>query len=86
MIRTILIQGALFLAPFVLYATLLLATRGSLMPANWTTRGVAICAACAVVLMGLGLYLFESEGRAPPGSRYIPAEMKGGVFHPGRYE
>ncbi|MEW6255087.1 MAG: DUF6111 family protein [Pseudomonadota bacterium] len=86
MIRTLLIEGALFLTPFALYAILLLATRGSLLPANWSTRAVAVCALCAIVLMAAGLYLFEGDASAPPGSRYVPAEIRDGVFHPGRYE
>lgn len=86
MIRTILIEGALFLTPFVVYAAILLATRGSLLPANWSTRAVTVCAVLALILMAAGLYLFEGEASAPPGSRYVPAEIRDGVFRPGRYE
>ncbi|MBA4789639.1 MAG: DUF6111 family protein [Pseudomonadota bacterium] len=86
MIRTILIEAALFLAPFVFYSVILLATRGSLVPANWSARAVGVCALLAVAFMALGLAMFEGEASAPPGSRYVPAEMRDGVFRPGHYE
>ena len=86
MIRTLLIELALFLTPFVLYALILLALRRSLLPENWSARAVATCAVAAVILVALGLVLFEREAGAPPGSRYVPAQMKDGVFQPGRYE
>ncbi len=86
MIRTILIEGGLFLAPFVIYAVILLATRGSLVPANWSPRAVVACSVLAVALMAGGLFLFEAESSASPGSRYVPAQMKDGVFQPGRFE
>lgn len=86
MIRTLLIEGALFLTPFILYGLILLATRRSAAFSEWSLRGVAVCAVAALVLMLAGLLLFEREAGAPPGSRYIPAEVRDGVFQPGRYE
>ncbi|TCT02166.1 DUF6111 family protein [Aquabacter spiritensis] len=86
MIRTLLIEAALFLTPFVIYGAILMATRGSLVPANWSARAVLVCALAAVALMALGLFVFEADKGAPPGSRYVPAQMKDGVFVPGRYE
>lgn len=86
MIRQILIEVVLFLTPFVLYSAILMATRGSLVPANWSTRAVVVCSVFAVVLVAAGLVLFEGGRSAPPGTRYVPAQMKDGVFQPGRFE
>lgn len=86
MIRQILIEGALFLTPFALYAVILMATRGSLVPANWSSRAIVVCSVLAVALVAAGLFLFEEGTSAPPGSRYVPAQMKDGVFQPGHFE
>lgn len=86
MIRTLLIEAALFLTPFVLYALILQVTRRSAAFSQWSLRGILLCAVAAVALMLAGLLLFERESGAPPGSRYIPAETRDGVFHPGRYQ
>lgn len=86
MIRTLLIETALFLTPFVLYGLILLLTRRSARFSQWSLRGMVVCAVAAVALMLAGLLLFEREAGAPPGSRYIPAETRDGVFYPGRYE
>ncbi len=86
MARTILIELALFLTPFVLYGALLLATKGSVVPAHWSPRVLAALGAVAIILMALGLVVFEGGRGAPAGTRYIPAEMRDGVFIPGRYE
>lgn len=86
MIRTILVETALFLSPFVAYALVLLALRGSMVPAYWSVRALAACALAAVLLVAAGLFLFEAENSAPPGSVYVPAQMKDGVFQPGSYK
>lgn len=86
MLRTILIEAALFLSPFVAYGLILLALRGSMVPEHWSPRAIATCAVAAVLLVAAGLYVFEWDRGAPPGSTYVPAQMKDGVFVPGRYE
>ncbi|MEP9354053.1 DUF6111 family protein [Xanthobacter sp. KR7-65] len=86
MARSILIELALFLTPFVLYGALLLATKGSVVPAHWSPRALALVAASAVVLVVLGLFVFEHGRVAPPGSHYVPAQTKDGVFVPGHFE
>lgn len=86
MIRTILVETALFLSPFVAYALVLLALRGSAVPEHWSVRALAACAVAAVLLVAAGLFLFEAENSAPPGSVYVPAQMKDGVFQPGYYK
>ncbi|MEP9368627.1 DUF6111 family protein [Xanthobacter sp. VNH20] len=86
MLRTLLIEGGLFLTPFVLYALLLLVTRGSILPAEWSPRMMGVLSVIAIALMALGLLAFEHGRGAPPGTRYIPAEVKDGVLVPGRFE
>lgn len=86
MIRTILVETALFLTPFVIYGIVLYSLRGSIVPEHWSPRALAICAVCAVVLMAGGLFLFEWDRGSPPGSVYVPAHMENGVFVPGQYK
>lgn len=86
MARSVLIELSLFLAPFAAYAVLLLVTRGSLVPEHWSLRALAGLTAAALVLVILGLFLFEHGSMAPTGSRYVPAQMKDGVFVPGHHE
>ncbi|WP_341990892.1 DUF6111 family protein [Azorhizobium sp. AG788] len=86
MIRTILVETALFLSPFVAYALVLLALRGSMVPEHWSPRALVACSVAAVLLVAVGLYVFEMENSAPPGSVYVPAQMKDGVFQPGYYK
>ncbi|MFG1477575.1 DUF6111 family protein [Xanthobacter sp. V4C-4] len=86
MLRTVLVELALFLTPFVLYGALLIATKGSVVPEHWSPRALAALAAAAVALVALGLVVFEGGRAAPPGSRYIPAETRDGVFVPGHFE
>ncbi|MFG1431347.1 DUF6111 family protein [Xanthobacter sp. V2C-8] len=86
MLRTVLVELALFLTPFVLYGALLIATKGSLVPEHWSPRVLAALAVAALALVALGLLLFEGGRSAPPGSRYVPAETRDGRFVPGHYE
>lgn len=86
MIRSFLIELALFLAPFVVYGALLFATRGSLVPEEWSPRALALVAAAAVLLVIAGLFVFEHGHQVEPGHRYVPAQVKDGIFLPGHYE
>lgn len=86
MLRTFLIEGALFLTPFLLYAAVLVASRGSAMPAHWTTRGLALVGIAAILMMVLGLWMFEHGEPVPDGVRYVPAQMRDGVLVPGHFE
>jgi hypothetical protein len=84
MIRPVLTELALFLAPFLLYAVFLLATRAGVMDASswsWTTLGWLTMAALALVV---GSFVVIAQfGGAPPGSTYIPAHIENGKFVPG---
>ena len=84
MIRPVFTEIGLFLAPFVLYAAYLFATRtGVLHPPSWTPRHlVALVTASLVLVIGSFIVLAKFSG-APPGSTYVPAHIEGGKFVPG---
>ena len=85
MIRPLFTEIALFLAPFVLYAIYLVATKAALMKlASWPPKVLATLGICALVLMiGSYIYLAHFAGE-PPGSTYEPAHVEDGKFVPGR--
>lgn len=84
MIRPILIEIGLFIAPFVIYAAFLVMTpNGALQPSAWGTRRIAALGIAGFVLM-LGSFVFFAQfSGAPPGSTYIPAHIENGKFVPG---
>jgi Family of unknown function (DUF6111) len=84
MIRPILIEIGLFLAPFAVYAAILMATpAGVLRRSAWSARRLAALAGAALVLMVGSFVLFAQFSGVPPGSTYVPAHMEGGKFVPG---
>jgi Family of unknown function (DUF6111) len=84
MIRPILIEIGLFIAPFVIYAAFLVMTpNGALQPSAWAPRRIAALGIAGFVLM-LGSFVFFAQfSGAPPGSTYIPAHIENGKFVPG---
>jgi hypothetical protein len=87
MIRPILTEVALFLAPFAAYAVFLWATRaGVLHPASWSIRALAWLTISALVLMIVSFVVIGQFSGAPPGATYVPAHMENGKFVPGRME
>ena len=74
-----------FLAPFVLYAVFLWATRSGVMePKSWPLSRIIWLAICAFgMVIGSFLYFANYTG-APPGSIYVPAHIENGKFVPGR--
>jgi hypothetical protein len=85
MIRPVFTELALFLAPFVVYAIFLVATKSALLDrASWPPKMLASLAIAALVLMiGSFIYLSHFAG-SPPGSTYEPAHTEDGKFVPGR--
>ena len=84
MIRPILIEIGLFVAPFVIYAALLVATRkGALQPSAWSIQRLAALAIAGFVLMLGSFVIFAQFSGAPPGSTYVPAHIENGKFIPG---
>jgi Family of unknown function (DUF6111) len=84
MIRPALTEIGLFLAPFVLYAAFLLATRATVLQSKaWTAPRVAALAIVSLSLMLASLLALAEFSGAPPGSTYVPAHVEGGKFVPG---
>ena len=84
MIRPVFTEVGLFLAPFVIYAAFLVATRaGVLHPDAWPLRRVAgLIIISLALVVGSFLVLAQFSG-APPGSTYVPAHVEDGKFIPG---
>ena len=87
MIRPIFTELVLFLAPFVVYAIFLIATKSALVDwGSWPPKTLAGLAIAALVLMiGSFVYLAHFSG-SPPGSTYVPAHVEDGRFVPGHTE
>jgi hypothetical protein len=85
MIRPVLTEFGLFIAPFVIYAAFLWATRaGVLDTQNWPLTRILTLAVIALLLMlGSFLYFAHFSG-APVGSTYIPAHLENGKLVPGQ--
>ncbi|MGE3148465.1 MAG: DUF6111 family protein [Pseudorhodoplanes sp.] len=85
MIRPVLTEFALFLAPFAAYAIFLLVTRRSLLhPDDWSWTVIAWLTIIALVcVLGSFIVIAQFSGE-PIGSTYIPAHMENGKFVPGR--
>ena len=84
MVRPVLTEAALFLAPFAVYVVFLWATReGILHPESWTWPRISWLVMSALVLMIGSLVVLANWQGAPPGSTYIPAHVEDGKFVPG---
>jgi hypothetical protein len=85
MIRPVLTEIALFLAPFLAYVVFLWATRaGVLHPDSWRLPRVTWLLIVALVLM-IGSFLVLAQwGGSPPGLTYVPAHMEDGQLVPGK--
>jgi len=84
MIRPILIEIGLFIAPFVIYAALLMVTPGAaLQPSAWSAQRIATLGIVGFILMLGSFVIFAQFSGAPPGSTYVPAHIENGKFVPG---
>jgi hypothetical protein len=85
MIRPILTQLALFVAPFAAYAAFLWATRaGVFHPASWPLATVAWLSVAATILVAGSFIMLASFSGVPAGSAYVPAHMENGRLVPGQ--
>jgi hypothetical protein len=85
MIRPVLTEVVLFLAPFVAYAVFLWATRaGVLEPTSWPAGRVAWLLLAALSLTIASFVVLAQWGGARPGSTYVPAHYEDGRFVPGQ--
>ncbi len=87
MIRSILIEVALFLTPFVLYAAFLHATKaGVLHPESWPLKRLIWLSVVALALLIVSsVYLAQHSG-APAKSEYVPPHMENGKLVPGHFK
>jgi uncharacterized protein DUF6111 len=84
MIRPVLTEIGIFLIPFAVYVTFLIATRsGLLVPASWPLHLVAKLTVAALMLVIVSLFLLAEFSGAPPRSTYIPAHVENGRLVPG---
>ena len=85
MIRIGFTEIALFVAPFVLYAVFLWATKAGVMDAeSWPVSRLAWLAIAALLLVVGSFVFFANFTGAPPGSTYVPAHIENGKFVPGQ--
>jgi quinol-cytochrome oxidoreductase complex cytochrome b subunit len=85
MVRPVLTEIALFLAPFAVFAIFLWATRaGVLDRSQWTLSRLAWLLMAAFALMIGSFVVLAQWGGVPPNSTYIPAHFENGVFVPGQ--
>lgn len=84
MIRPILTELALLLAPFLAYALFLWVTKSGVMDrASWSPTTVVVLTGIAIALMLGSFVVFAHFSGAPPGSEYIPAHIEDGRLVPG---
>jgi hypothetical protein len=84
MIRPVVTELALFLAPFALYALFLWATRAGVMDASsWSWGTIAWLTIAALGLMAGSFVVIAEFSGSPPGSTYTPAHIEDGKFVPG---
>ena len=84
MIRPILIEIGLFIAPFVFYAAVLAGTaKGVRQSSAWSIRRIAALGIAGFVLMLGSFVILAQFSGAPPGSVYVPAHIENGKFVPG---
>jgi len=85
MIRPVLTEVVLFLAPFALYAIFLFATKAEVFErASWSPRVLLWLSGAALALMFVSFVLLAQFSGAPVDSTYEPAHVEDGKFVPGR--
>jgi hypothetical protein len=85
MIRPILTELAMFIAPFLLYAVFLWAIKADVLhPDSWPLSRVLTLIIVALILMVITFFYFAEYTGAPVGSTYVPAHMENGKFVPGQ--
>lgn len=86
MIRPVLTELSLFLAPFVLYALFLLATRAGLLhPDAWSWRILGWLTFAALLSVVVSFLVLAQFGGEPARSTYVPAHLEDGRLVPGTH-
>ena len=84
MIRPVLTELVLFLAPFAIYAFYLLATKADLLhPQSWPLGILMWLTIVALLLMFASFLVLAHWGGERAGSDYTPAHMENGRLVPG---
>jgi cytochrome c oxidase assembly factor CtaG len=84
MIRPVLTEIILFVAPFVLYGVFLFATRAGIFDVeSWPLSRIAWLTIAALLLVVGSFVYFAHFSGAPPGSAYVPAHLENGRLVPG---
>ena len=84
MLRPVLIEIALFLTPFAVYALFIWATReGFLDPVAWSPQRLAWLTITALVMMIASFVYFAEFTGSAPEAAYVPAHMENGRLVPG---
>ena len=84
MIRPVLTELALFIAPFAIYAIFLWSTRaGVLDPDSWPLPRLMWLTIAALALMFGSFLVLAQWGGEPANSTYVPAHMENGRLVPG---
>ena len=84
MIRPLLTEIALFLAPFLAYAVFLWATQAGVMePQAWSRSRLAWLTISALVLLLGSFFVLAQFNHSRPGSTYVPAHVENGKLVPG---
>jgi hypothetical protein len=86
MIRPVATELVLFLAPFVLYAVFIWATKARLLDVeHWPLSRLLTLAIIAMLLVIGSFIYFANQGGAPVGHEYVPAHVdERGNFVPGQ--
>jgi hypothetical protein len=84
MIRPALTEIGIFLIPFVVYASFLVASRSDLLTrSSWPVIVVGRLLLGSLLLVVLSLILLAQFTGAPPHSTYVPAHLENGKLIPG---
>ena len=87
MIRPVLTEFALFLAPFVIYAIYLWGTRANVIhPESWPLSTLMWLTIAALLLVAVSFIVLAQWGGEPAGSKYVPAHIENGKLVPGTTE
>lgn len=87
MIRPVLTEVLLFLAPFAIYAAFLIATRnGAFTMSSWNPRVLGVLTVIALLLLFGGFFLLARHSEYPAGSKYVPPHMENGKLIPGQFK
>lgn len=87
MIRPVLTEALLFLAPFAVYAIFLVATRaGVTNPSSWNLRILGVLTGVALLLLIGSFFLLAHHSGHPAGSKYVPPHMEDGKLIPGQFK